>query len=231
MSQIIGLGGFSGSGKSSSLKYLDPKETFIISCTPKQLSIPGFRKNYKKLSQDKDKNYVGNWYFSNEFTKVSNIMSVVDKKMPQIKTLVIDDANYLLSQEVMSRSSEKGFDKHIDFAKHYYDMIMKAMTLRDDLVVVFVSHIVNNGSDFDPEYRLFTTGKMLNNTVNIDGLFNYLLYAERIKNADDSIEYKFRTHSLGNDTCRSTDGCFNELYIDNNMQLVLDAIHKFEFGE
>lgn len=91
MSQIIGLGGFSGSGKSSSLKYLDPKETFIISCTPKQLAIPGFRKNYKKLSQDKDKNYVGNWYFSNEFAKVSNIMSVVDKKMPQIKTLVIDE--------------------------------------------------------------------------------------------------------------------------------------------
>lgn len=141
------------------------------------------------------------------------------------------DANYLLSQEVMSRSSEKGFDKHIDFAKKYYDLVMKAMTLRDDLVVIFISHIVNNGSDFDPEYRLFTTGKMLNSTVNLDGLFNYLLYAERIKNTDDSVEYKFRTHSLGNDTCRSTDGCFNELYIDNNMQLVLNSIHKFEFGE
>ena len=38
------------SGKSSSLAYLDPKETFIISCTPKQLSIKGFRKNYKKYN-------------------------------------------------------------------------------------------------------------------------------------------------------------------------------------
>lgn len=141
------------------------------------------------------------------------------------------DANYLLSQEVMARSGEKGFDKHIDFAKKYYDLVMKAMTLRDDLVVIFISHIVNNGSDFDPEYRLFTTGKMLNSTVNLDGLFNYLLYAERIKNSDDNVEYKIRTHSLGNDTCRSTDGCFKELYIDNNMQLVLDSIHKFEFGE
>lgn len=231
MSQIIGLGGFSGSGKSSSLKYLNPSETFIISCTPKQLAIPGFRKNYKKLSQDADKNYVGNWYFSNDFARVSNIMSVVDKKLLNVKTLIIDDANYLLSQEIMSRSSEKGYDKHIDFAKKYYDLVMKAMTLREDLVVVFISHIINAGSDYDPEYRLFTSGNMLNRTVNLDGLFNYLLYAEKIKNTDESVDYKFRTHSLGNDTCRSTDGCFSELYIDNNMQLVIDTINKFELGE
>ena len=52
MSQIIGLGGFSGSGKSSSLAYLDPKETFIISCTPKQLSIKALERiirNYLRL--------------------------------------------------------------------------------------------------------------------------------------------------------------------------------------
>ena len=191
MSQIIGLGGFSGSGKSSSLQYLNPKETFIISCTPKQLSIPGFRKNYKKLTQDKDKNYVGNWYFSNEFAKVMNIMNVVNVKMPEIKVLVIDDSNYLLSQEVMSRSAEKGYDKHIDFAKHYYDLIMKAMTLREDLIVVFISHIVN----------------------------------------DEEVDYKFRTRSLGPDTCRSTAGCFPDLYVEPNMKMVIDTINKFEYGE
>lgn len=219
-----------GSGKSSSLQYLNPKETFIISCTPKQLSIPGFRKNYKKLTQDKDKNYVGNWYFSNEFAKVMNIMNVVNVKMPEIKVLVIDDSNYLLSQEVMSRSAEKGYDKHIDFAKHYYDLIMKAMTLREDLIVVFISHIVNDGNDYDPKYKLFTTGKMLDRSVNIDGLFNYLLYAEKIVN-DEEVDYKFRTRSLGPDTCRSTAGCFPDLYVEPNMKMVIDTINKFEYGE
>ena len=48
MSNIIGLAGFSGSGKSTSLKYLTPESTFIISCTNKQLQIPGFRKKYPK---------------------------------------------------------------------------------------------------------------------------------------------------------------------------------------
>lgn len=230
MSQIIGLGGFSGSGKSSSLQYLNPKETFIISCTPKQLSIPGFRRNYKKLTQDNDKNYVGNWYFSNEFAKVMNIMNVVNVKLPEIKVLAIDDSNYLLSQEVMSRSAEKGYDKHIDFAKHYYDLILKAMTLRDDLIVIFISHIVNDGNDYDPKYKLFTTGKMLDRSVNIDGLFNYLLYAEKIVN-DEEVTYKFRTKSLGPDTCRSTAGCFSDLYIEPNMKMVIDTINKFELEE
>lgn len=108
MSRVIGLGGFSGSGKSSSLKYLDPKTTFIISCTPKQLAIPGFRKNYIKLKVE-DKSPVGNWYFSNEFNKVNLVFDIIDKKMLDTKVLVLDDANYLLSQEIMDRAMEKGW--------------------------------------------------------------------------------------------------------------------------
>lgn len=49
MSNLIGLCGLSNSGKSTSLKYLNPSSTFIISCTNKQLQIPGFRKKYQKL--------------------------------------------------------------------------------------------------------------------------------------------------------------------------------------
>ena len=87
--QPICLAGFSGSGKSSSLKYLDPSTTFIISCTPQKLNFPGFRKNYKKLYKDGD-NFVGNWFHSTKFDQISQILTVVNTKMPQIKVLVID---------------------------------------------------------------------------------------------------------------------------------------------
>ena len=225
------------SGKSSSLASLNPNETFIISCTPKQLSIKGFRKNYKKLIQTKVKNkegkevvkLEGNWFYSNDFTKVENIMKIVDTKMPNIKVLVIDDANYLLSQEVMARALEKGYDKHTELAMHYYTLLTNAMNLRDDLIVVFISHIVNDGSDLDPNYKLFTTGKLLDRSVNIDGMFNYLLYAEKIVDSiSGEVSYKFRTHSLGPDTCRSTAGCFEDLYIEPDMKLVIDTINNFE---
>ena len=225
------------SGKSSSLATLVPEETFIISCTPKQLSIRGFRKYYKKLAKVKTKNkegkevisYTGNWYYSNDFSKVENIMKVVDTKMPNIKVLVIDDANYLLSQEVMARALEKGYDKHTELAMHYYTLLTDAMGLRDDLTVVFISHIVNDGSDLDPKYKLFTTGKLLDRSVNIDGMFNYLLYAEKlVDSVSGDVSYKFRTHSLGPDTCRSTAGCFEDLYIEPDMKLVIDTINAFE---
>lgn len=109
---------------------------------------------------------------------------------------------------------------------------MSALNLRDDLTVVFISHIINDGTDTEPAYKLYSSGKMLDRTVNIDGLFSYLLYAERYKtDEDDEVKYRFRTRTNGNDTCRSVAGCFKEKYIEPNMQLVIDTINAFENGE
>ena len=44
-------------------------------------------------------------------------------------------------------------------AKNYYDLIQYCQTLRDDLTIVFITHLENYGSDIDPEYRMWTTGK------------------------------------------------------------------------
>ena len=96
MSNLIGLCGLSNSGKSTSLKYLDPESTFIISCTNKQLQIPGFRKKYKKVAVENNK-IVGNWLVSNDYAQIQKILKVVSATRLDIKVLVIDDANYLLS--------------------------------------------------------------------------------------------------------------------------------------
>lgn len=72
---------------------------------------------------------------------------------------------------------------------------------------------------------------MLDRTVNIDGLFSYILYTERQVDDDGNISYFFRTKTNGNDTCRSVAGCFKDKLIEPNMQKVLDTIHNFEYGE
>ena len=151
--------------------------------------------------------------------------------MPNIKTLVLDDCNYLLSEETMSRAFEKGYDKHNEIANHYYYFILNSMTLRDDLNVLFISHLMNDGTDIDPHYKLYTVGKMLDTKVNIDGLFNYIIYAEKLDNGGDDPDFKFRTRPGVNDTCRSTFGCFEEKYIEPNAKLVIDTINNFENGE
>lgn len=106
-SQLICLAGFSSSGKSTSLKYLDPKETFIISCTNKQLQIPGFRKKYKKVTIE-DKKLVGNWLVSNSYVQIENTLKVISKTREDIKIIVVDDINYCLSNEVMQSALVKG---------------------------------------------------------------------------------------------------------------------------
>lgn len=227
---IIGLAGLSGTGKSTSLRYLDPKTTFIISCTNKQLQIPGFRRKYKK-AQVVDKKPSGNWLVSNNYETIGKWLKIIDKLCLNIKTVVIDDANYCLSNNIMDDALIKGWDKHVVFAKNYYDLIMQASELREDLNVVFISHIINAGTDVDEHWQLYSSGKMLDRTVNIDGLFSYILYTEREVDDDGNISYYFRTKSNGNDTCRSVAGCFKDKLIEPNMQKVLEAIHNFEYGD
>ena len=231
MANLIVLAGFSNSGKSTSLKYLDHSETFIVSCTNKQLQIPGFRKKYKKVAIE-DKKLVGNWLVSNSYDKIHKILDIVNRTRPDIKTVVIDDINYCLSGEIMDNALVKGYEKFTMQAKNYYDLITSAGELRDDLTVVFISHIINDGTDIDPQYKMYSSGKMLDKTVNIDGLFSYIIYSERyIDEATGEVGYRFKTRTDGNDTCRSVAGCFSEKYIEPNMQTIIDTINKFEEGE
>ena len=73
---------------------------------------------------------------------------------------------------------------------------------------------------------------MLSSQINLDGLFSYIIYSERyIPDGEDEVHYRFRTRTNGNDTCRSVQGCFEDKYIEPNMQLVIDTINKFENGD
>ncbi len=231
MSNIICLAGLSNSGKSTSLKYLEPESTFIVSCTNKQLQIPGFRKKYKKVTTNEGK-LVGNWYINNNYDNIKKMLNIVSKTRPEVKIIVLDDANYLLSNETFQNALTKGYEKFTILAKNYYDLIEYCMNLRDDLTVVFVTHIENFGTDIDPEYRMWTTGKMLTNAINLDGLFSYIIYSERyVSDTDDEVKYRFKTRTDGNDTCRSVSGCFEDKYIEPDMKYVIDTINKFENSE
>ena len=122
MANTIMLAGLSNSGKSTSLKYLNPNSTFIISCTNKQLQIPGFRKKYKK-AEVKDRKLIGNWLISTNYQQIEQILQIVSKTREDIETIVIDDINYLMSNESMTNAIVKGYEKFTISAKNYYDLI------------------------------------------------------------------------------------------------------------
>lgn len=230
---MICLAGCSGSGKSTSMRYLDPATTFIISCTNKQLQIPGFRKKYPKVRIE-DKKLVGNWLVSNNYDQIEKILEAVSSTRKEITSVIIDDVNYLLTAETFQNALIKGYDKFSVMAKNYYDLVQKCQSLRDDLLIVLITHVENYGTEIDPIYRIWTTGKMLTNQINLDGLFSYIIYSERY--VDDmsgtgEVQYRFKTRTDGNDTCRSVQGCFEDKYIEPNLKLVVDTISAFESGE
>lgn len=86
--QTILILGESGSGKSSSLRNLNPEETFIISTTAKPLPWRGYKKQYTKLDTKK---ISGNYFQSSDSSQIIKILKFIDVKMPKIKTIVIDD--------------------------------------------------------------------------------------------------------------------------------------------
>ena len=88
MAILLACGGNSGSGKSSSISTLDPKSTFIISVASKPLPFRGFRKNYTNFIADKEH---GNLLNSSNPKDMAKVLAYIDKKRPDIKTVVLDD--------------------------------------------------------------------------------------------------------------------------------------------
>lgn len=231
MANLVGIVGNSGVGKSTSIQNLDPADTFVISVLGKPLPFAGYKKKYIKVKKT-EKGYVGNLYVSNKTDSVISMLKIIDKTMPHIKHVVIDDANYLMACEAMDRSEEKSFDKFTQMAKHYYDVLMYASSLRDDLKIFVLSHIENAGDTINPQWKVKTLGKMLDSTLNVDGLFTYMLYTEMVEDSSGEITRVFRTNTIkGEDTCKSPMGVFKDLYIPNDLKIVSEAIDKYEYGE
>jgi nicotinamide riboside kinase len=150
MSQAIAVVGPSGTGKSTSIRTLNPKETFIINVANKALPFQGWKGKYNKESKNISNVIKGE--------DILNHIRGVSEKMPHIKYIVIDDTQYVMSDEFMRKANEVGFTKFTMIAKHMYDLISPTThaTLRDDLYVFFLFH--DEKSD-DNGRKIKTIGK------------------------------------------------------------------------
>ena len=230
MAEMIAVVGESGSGKSTSIRNLNPKETFIISTTGKRPGIKGAVKKYPTFTKDKD-GYTGNFVTTANVDKIDQILRYINTKRPDIKVVVIDDYQYVMAFEAMDRASDKGFDKFTQMAQHAYQVLKSAMNMRDDLYVVVATHSENTGDRINPYYKMKTLGKMLDNTITLEGLFTYVLFTAILRDDDGNPTYKFMTNSDSSTTGKSPMGLFNELYIDNDLKLVIDRIEEYNSEE
>jgi len=201
--------GRSGSGKTYSIKNFKASEVGVISVEKGRLpfrseiqvaKIPATfegAKDYAEL-------YRG---------KYSWLIKTIETS--KYKTVVIDDSQYLLVNELFDRSYEKGYDKFTQMAANFRNLIHAINEMKqEDKIVYFLHH---TETDTDGREKAKTIGKMLDEKLTVEGCFDIVLYCQ---------DHKFYTQSNGQSTAKTPEDMF-ELEIPNDLKAVDTAIREY----
>lgn len=226
MAQSILVVAESGSGKSTSIENLDSKETFIINVANKPLPFKGWKNKYTVWSKD---NPTGNLYGGSSPQQIEAAMRYVSEKRPEINTLIIDDFQYMSAFEYFDRCDEKGFDKFTQIGGHLARISRLPKDLRENLIVFFMMH-QEESQDMEgrKRYKAKTIGKVVDNSLTLEGLFSVVLFGKAKKNKDAGMRYVFETQTNGENTCKSPRGMFPDFEIANDLKIVRTALIDYE---
>lgn len=191
--------GKSGSGKTYSIKNLDPEKVGIFSVEKSRLP---FRKEFKVA---KNATY-------------GMIMKAL--RTPTMDTYIIDDSQYLLVNEFFDRAKESGYQKFTDIALNFRNLIHWInQGVPDNVIVYFLHH---TETDADGSIKAKTIGKMLDEKLTVEGCFDIVLMAET-----EGREHSFLTQTDGNSAVKSPEGMFSDVKIPNDLAVVDAAIREY----
>lgn len=227
--------GDSGSGKSTSvgqieelgIKGLDPSETVIINAKGKPLPFHGWRTKYKgKITEG------GNYFSSVDAATIIQVLNYIGDNRPDIKNIVLDDFQYVMSDQFMRDANQTGYEKFNRLAKNAYDIMKTGLDLRDDINFIMLTH-----SDEDNnKAKMKTLGKMLDDKINPIGLFTIALFTTHKTGLNNSTSYHFVTNQHLDERgiiipAKSPFGMFKDKLIPNDLGFVIEEAKKYYEGE
>lgn len=198
MARLVLVISKSGTGKSSSLRNLKKGEASVVLASGKELP---FRTDLATMAP---KSYL-------------DVLTAIEKANAPI--VVIDDANYLMSFEEMSRVSEIGYGKFTQMAQNMFKVFKAIIDKDSDQTFYVMAHAAETE---DGTIRFKTTGKMLSDKVVLEGLTNILLTNEIT--ADGEFVFKVKTDGSG---VKTPLGMFDTDTIPNDLKVVDEAIRKY----
>lgn len=196
--------GQSGTGKSTSLRNLNPSDVLLIQSIKKPL--PFKSKDWKPLTKEG-----GSIYVSDNSEKIIDAM----KRCPH-KIIVIDDLQYIMANEYMRRAQETGFNKFTEIGKKTWDIFNAASALADDKRVYLLSHTEEGDSG---KTKIKTIGKMLDEKITLEGMVTVCLQTAIINE-----QFVFMAKNNGQNTVKSPIGLFESEHIENDLNAVDQAI-------
>ena len=210
--------GESGSGKTTAMRNLPPTETFYIDCDKKGLNWKGWRKQYSVDNK--------NYFATDSFSTCKTLMDKVDKSenFRHIKYLVIDTINGMMVAEEMRILAMQGGDKRsawTDLASNGWDIINKALTLREDLTVIILCHSETISDDNGiVKTRIKTNGRKLEKLV-LESKMTTVVWSVR-----QDGKYKFILSADGS-TCKVPLGAFQADECENDIMIVIKALEDY----
>ncbi|MCI6614949.1 MAG: ATP-binding protein [Mollicutes bacterium] len=223
MANAVIILGSSGTGKSTSVKNLDPKTTVVFNTLKKRLPFKGSNSIYNTNNK--------NLYELNDYKDVIKYLQNISDKGTHIKNVIIDDAIFIMRKEYFDRAKENGYGKFTDMALHFQNIIETCENLRSDLNVFFMLHsepVISDNTIVG--YKVATVGKMLDQQYNPVEVVPMVLFSS-VQFKDGKPQYGFYTHSVIDKgaiiPAKSPDGMFNDDFIPNDLEQVVKAMDEY----
>lgn len=216
MAKVIGVMGESGSGKTTAMRNLDPKETFYFDCDKKGLNWKGWKTQYNLDSK--------NLMVTDDFMTVDKALRNINEKAPHIKFIVIDTLNALMVAEEMRILRMTSGDKRSawsDLAQNGWALLDLCLTLREDLTVILLCHSETISDDNGlMRTRIKTNGRKLEKLV-LESKMTTVVWAVR-----QNGKYKFVLSADGS-TCKMPMGAFEADECENDIMIVIKALEEY----
>ena len=224
MANAVIILGKSGTGKSTSIKTLDPKETVVINVLGKRLPFKGSNSAYNTENK--------NSFQIEEYQALQNMLETISTKAGYVKNIVIDDMIYIMRKEFFKRAKEKGYDKFTDLAQHFQAIIQTIEKLRADLNVFLLLHSekIKDGDNIIG-HKVTTVGKLVDSQYNPVEVVPMVLYSGIKYDDKGKPTFGFYTHRCMEGTieipAKSPDEMFTEDFIPNDLGMVVKAMNEY----